>query len=201
MFVLSELKNIVKLHPRGFTKSLEQQIKDELNYKLSNRILIDVGLCICLYDILEIGESHIMPGDGSAHTKVRFRMLVFRPMKEEIIVGKIKSCSPEGVGVSLGFFDEIHIPADCLQHPARYDERDNVWVWEYPLEDGQHHDMFMDPGEQIRFRVIEQTFTDAGPRRESAKNDEEIKQEDRVPSYAVKATINEPGLGVLSWWN
>lgn len=33
-----------------------------------------------------------------------------------------------------------------------------MWVWEYPLEDGQHHDMFMDPGEQIRIRVIQQTF-------------------------------------------
>ena len=33
-----------------------------------------------------------------------------------------------------------------------------MWVWEYPLEEG-HHDMFMDPGEQIRFRVVSQTFT------------------------------------------
>ena len=40
----------------------QQQIKDELNYKLSNRVLINVGLCISLYDITEIGESHILPG-------------------------------------------------------------------------------------------------------------------------------------------
>lgn len=32
------------------------------NFIYNFRILIDVGLCICLYDILEIGESHIMPG-------------------------------------------------------------------------------------------------------------------------------------------
>ncbi len=26
-------------------------------------------------------------------------------------------------------------------------------------------------------------------------------QEERLPPYAVTATINEPGLGLLSWWN
>lgn len=25
-----------------------------------------------------------------------------------------------------------------------------MWVWEYPLEDDQHHDLYLDPGEQIR---------------------------------------------------
>jgi len=198
MFVLSELKSILKLNPRGFDKSLEQQVKDELNHKLSNRILLNVGLCIALYDILEIGESHILPGDGSAHTKVRFRMLVFRPIDEEIIGGKIKSCSREGVTVTLGFFDEIFIPAENLQHPSRYEETENVWVWEYPLEEG-HHDLFMDPGEQLRLRITSQSFTDVGPKDDS--KDQETKQEDRKPSYSVKATINEPGLGLISWWS
>jgi len=199
MFVLSDLRNIVKLHPRGFSKSLEQQVKDELNYKLSNRVLINVGLCISLYDILDLGESHILPGDGSAHTKVRFRMLVFRPSKEEILTGKIKSCNRDGVTVTLGFFDEIFIPADSLQHPARYEESESVWVWEYPTEDG-HHDLFMDPGEQIRFRVVSEQFTDTGPKQEIGK-ETEIKQEDRIAPYSVTGSINEPGLGLLSWWS
>ena len=40
----------------------KDQIKNELNYKLSNRVMINVGLCISLFDILEVGESHILPG-------------------------------------------------------------------------------------------------------------------------------------------
>ena len=42
-----------------------------------------------------------------------------------------------------------------------------VWVWEYPAEDeeGQpsSHDLFMDPGEEIRFRVTGETFVDCSP--------------------------------------
>ena len=34
---------------------------------------------------------------------------------------------------------------------ARYDEAESVWVWEYPTgeEEGGHHDLFMDPGQQV----------------------------------------------------
>ena len=105
----------------------------------------------------------ICAGDGASHTRVRFRMLVFRPELEEVLVGKIKSCSKEGVHVTLEFFDDILIPADCLQHPARYDDNESVWIWEYPLEEDEHKDFFMDPGETIRFRVCSESFVETGP--------------------------------------
>ena len=102
-------------------------------------------------------------GDGSSHTRVRFRMLVFRPDLDEVIVGKIKNCCKEGVYVSLEFFDDILIPAESLQFPSRYDDSESVWIWEYPLEEDEHHDLFMDAGEQIRFRVTSESFVDSGP--------------------------------------
>merc|ERR1712098_671039 len=89
--------------------------------------------------------------------------LVFRPHMEEVLIGKIKSCSKEGVHVSLEFFDDILIPAESLQHPSRFDEAESVWVWEYPTEDDDHHDLFMDPGEQVRLRVTAERFVDTGP--------------------------------------
>ena len=96
-------------------------------------------------------------------------MLVFRPDLDEVMVGKIKNCSKEGVHVSLEFFDDILIPAESLQFPSRYDDSESVWIWEYPLEDNEHHDLFMDAGEQIRFRVISESFVDSGPAKKSHK--------------------------------
>ena len=107
-----------------------------------------------------------------------------------------------------------------------------VWVWEYPTEgdDEQvtHHDLYMDPGEEIRFRVTSEVFVDTSPTggniQESttrtmshlpnqasgstsnatnpSTHDPEGKMSDdkKVPFF-LKASINEPGLGLLSWWN
>lgn len=49
--------------------------------------------------------------------------------------------------VSLGFFDDIIIPPNALQHPSRFDEQEQAWVWEYSTGDGDKHDLFMDPGQ------------------------------------------------------
>lgn len=59
--------------------------------------MLNVGLCIALKDITKLGDSIILPGDGASHTEVFFRYIVFRPTIGEVISGKIRSCSREGV--------------------------------------------------------------------------------------------------------
>ena len=61
------------------------------------QVVAKVGLCVALFDVLSMDDSYIFPGDGAAHTKVEFRYVIFRPFVEEVIVGKIKNCSKEGV--------------------------------------------------------------------------------------------------------
>lgn len=65
--------------------------------------------------------------------------------------------------VTLGFFDDILIPPTALQHPSRFEEAEQAWVWEYPLEDDEKHDLFMDIGEPIKFRVSGDIFEESSP--------------------------------------
>nr|CAG4638731.1 EOG090X0DHL [Cyclestheria hislopi] len=202
MFVLSLFKQTVRVSPHCFKKNLDEAIGEELNKKFANKVVLNVGLCIALWDITKREESYILPGDGGSHTKVHFRFVVFRPFLEQILVGKIKNCNPDSVQISLGFFDDIIIPAENLQHPSRFDEAEHLWVWEYQTDEGKH-DLFMDTGEEIRFRVVSETFNDttpAGPNMESKEAISDAKENKRIP-YLITATISEPGLGLLSWWS
>lgn len=49
---------------------------------------------------------------------------------------------------------DIYIP------PSDPDEQ--LWVWQYETE-GETHDMFMDLEEEVRFRVVQETFVDTIP--------------------------------------
>ncbi|CAL1286482.1 unnamed protein product [Larinioides sclopetarius] len=168
---------------------------------LKIHIVKDVGLCIALYEITKLEDSYIFPGDGASHTGVYFSYIVFRPFMNEVLVGKIRSCSREGVHVSLGFFDDILIPKDDLQQPSRFDEKEQLWVWVFNSEEsGQSHDLFMDRDEPIRFRVLEGTFVDTTPTSPENENTESEEKDRRIPYY-LAGTINEPGLGLLSWWS
>ncbi|XP_072530648.1 DNA-directed RNA polymerase III subunit RPC8 isoform X1 [Salminus brasiliensis] len=217
MFVVVEMVDTVRIPPWTFHRQLNDAIAEELNKKLANKVVYNVGLCICLYDITKLEDSYIFPGDGASHTKVHFRYVVFHPFLDEILVGKIKYCSQEGVHVSLGFFDDIVIPPESLQQPAKFDEAEQVWVWEYETDEGAH-DLYMDQGEEIRFRVVDELFLDTSPTGPST--DPEAPANSKNPGaapapaaatddgaqkkespYTLMASISEPGLGLLSWWS
>ena len=116
MFVLSELEDNVRVKPTDFSKIPSLAITDELNKKYANRIIHDLGLGIRVFDISSISDPIVLAcQDGSYQTKVVFRLVVFRPFKGEILVGKVKDGSLEhGLKVSLGFFDDIVVPPAFL---------------------------------------------------------------------------------------
>ncbi|KAK1877790.1 DNA-directed RNA polymerase III subunit RPC8 [Dissostichus eleginoides] len=181
-------------------------------FVLVEMVVFNVGLCICLYDITKLDDSYIFPGDGASHTIVHFRYVVFHPFLDEILLGKIKYCSQEGVHVTMGFFDDILIPPESLQQPAKFlsDEAEQVWLWEYETDEGAH-DLYMDQGEDIRFRVTDEMFVDTSPTGPSAAETPTIPGQPVAPPaeevekkeapYTLIGTICDPGLGLLSWWN
>ena len=69
------------------------------------------------------GDPYVYPSEGSAHQLVKFRLVVFRPSPSEILIGKVLSCSIEGLLVSMDFFDNIIIPSNLLQSPSIFDPK------------------------------------------------------------------------------
>jgi SHS2 domain found in N terminus of Rpb7p/Rpc25p/MJ0397 len=52
------------VHPAQFGIPTEQALISEINKKYANRVLHDVGLCICVFDLVEVGEGKVRYGDG-----------------------------------------------------------------------------------------------------------------------------------------
>ncbi|XP_071131598.1 DNA-directed RNA polymerase III subunit RPC8-like [Mytilus edulis] len=203
MFVLVEMKDTVRIPPWLFNIKFNDAVNEALNKKFANKVVHNVGLCIALWDITKIEDSFIFPGDGASHSIVHFRYIVYRPFIDEVLTGKTKSCSKEGVYVSMGFFDDILIPADAMQHPSRFDDKEQLWAWSYEVEE-EKHDLFMDIGEEIRFRVVDETFVDTtptGPDGTSVETSDNSDSESKKSPYTIVGSISEPGLGLLSWWN
>uniref|UniRef100_A0A8W8I3Z9 RNA polymerase III subunit Rpc25 domain-containing protein n=1 Tax=Magallana gigas TaxID=29159 RepID=A0A8W8I3Z9_MAGGI len=82
-------------------------------------------------------------------------------------------------------------------------QHEQLWAWEYETDDGKH-DLFMDIGEEIRFRVVDEIFVDttpSGPDGTANQPSEISDTESKKTPYTIVGSISEPGLGLLSWWN
>nr|XP_036862044.1 DNA-directed RNA polymerase III subunit RPC8 [Manis javanica] len=114
------------------------------------------------------------------------------------------------VGLCICLFDITKLedayvfPGDGASHTKGAppsDDAEQVWVWEYETEEGAH-DLYMDIGEELRFRVVDESFVDTSPTGPSAagvaSSGEELPKKEAP--YTLVGSISEPGLGLLSWW-
>lgn len=201
MFVLVEMVDIVWIFFWQFERKFNDFIVEELNKKLVNKVVYNVGFCICLFDIIKLEDVYVFFGDGVLYIKVYFCCVVFYLFLDEIFIGKIKGCSLEGVYVFLGFFDDIFIFLELLQQLVKFDEVEQVWVWEYEMEEGVY-DFYMDIGEEICFWVVDESFVDMFFIGFSLVDviifSEELLKKEVL--YMFVGFISELGLGFFFWW-
>ncbi len=158
MFVLTTISESVRLSPQKLKYDYVQAIALSLNQKYCNRVILDVGLAISVFDVLEAGDPYVHSGHAAAFVAVKFRLIVFRPFVGQVLEGYVRSAKEDGIHVSLTFFDDIVIPPSCLAPGMRFDAAEQLWVWHY-----EGAVMFIDVGERIRFRVLRQIFSEAPP--------------------------------------
>ena len=114
MFILTTISDLVQIPPHEFYRKDREEIEDKINEKYSNKVVQNVGFCIALYDLLSASDGLISHGTGNVNVNVTFRMIMFRPFKGEIILGRIDQQDVKGINVSTEFFDDIHVPAEML---------------------------------------------------------------------------------------
>jgi DNA-directed RNA polymerase III subunit RPC8 len=130
MFIITTTVDTIRVPAHMLALPALVALHKEIDLKYPNRVLMDVGLVVCRYgDCLKITNGTCVPGDGGSHHDCLFRLVVFRPFVEEVCLGKIVKSTAEGVQVSLGFFQDIFIPAYWMLRPSQYDEKIGLWVW------------------------------------------------------------------------
>jgi DNA-directed RNA polymerase subunit E' len=109
MFQLVSLEDVVRVPPDKFGTPLEQVALELLKLKYESTINPEHGYLILVTrtEVDRVGK--IIAGDGATYHKVKFEVLAFYPLKQEIVEGEIVEVTDFGAFVRIG-------PADALLH-------------------------------------------------------------------------------------
>jgi len=193
MFLLTTISDLVQIAPEDFAKFSAVAIEDNINEKYANKVIQEIGLCICFYDLLESSDGLIGHGTGLVNVNVQFRLIVFRPFKGEILLGRIASATENGIKIGLEFFNDILVPPDFLPQGSRFDFADHVWMW-----DNEGATFYFDVGEVVRFRVEAEEWHDQIPNAPDQLEPAAVSE--RRPPYSIVGSVQMAGLGPISWW-
>ncbi|KAM0435997.1 hypothetical protein ACHAPT_002889 [Fusarium lateritium] len=192
MFILTKIADLVQIAPEDFSKRSKDAIEDNINAKYSNRVIQKIGLCICLYDLQWASEGLIGHGTGLVNVNVEFRMVVFRPFKGEVMMGRIRSSTPAGINVGTDFFDDIFVSFEDLPPGAEYSHSDQLWIWNVDEEQR----LFYDNHEMVRFQIFDEEWHDQAPAGPTQQEESPAKT-----PYRIKATMAADGMGPCIWWD
>ena len=61
---------------------------------------------------------------------------MFRPFLNEVLIGKVRSCTAEGLRVSVDFFDDIFVPKSniLMDNEFRHEGGRQKWVTGFALD-------------------------------------------------------------------
>ncbi|KAL5103333.1 F-box/LRR-repeat protein 16 [Taenia crassiceps] len=150
-------------------------------------------------DVVVIKPKKFGADIGEWIIPISFRLICFRPSIDEVIIGAVKNCTPDGLHISLYFFDDIFVPADKLRHPSKFDYEQQCWIWQYE-DDGESADLRIERNDTIRFRVEQEIWQDPNPNGEKQDQNQATFPFGNKSPYVIVGSIVSDGLGLTCWW-
>ncbi|KAF7837466.1 DNA-directed RNA polymerase III subunit RPC8 [Senna tora] len=176
MFYLSRIEHTLHIPPHLLSLPIQEAVHKELEKLFLDKVVANLGLCVSVYDIRSIEGGFIFPGEGAATYMVVFTLIMFRPFVGEIIAAKLLASDSDGLRLSLGFFDDIYVPAHHMPNPSHF---------EGEPKNSCHCG-------QIKFRVQSVSYPSIP-----------VEQPNESKPFApmvVTGSLDHDGLGPVSWW-
>jgi len=107
---LAEVEDHVRVEPRHFGLPTHESIEKQLNESYVDSVSKDLGYVISVVSVEDVGDGVIIPGDGAAYYKSRFKVLVWKPELHELVYGTIAEIASFGAFMDMGVMQGmIHI--------------------------------------------------------------------------------------------
>jgi DNA-directed RNA polymerase subunit E' len=112
VYSIYSVKDTFKMPPEYFGEDIEKVAASILQTKYEGRIDKDIGVVVAIFNVRNIGDGLIYPGDPSTHHDAEFDILSFMPQVEEVVAGQVTELVEFGAFVRIG-------PMDGLVHVSQ----------------------------------------------------------------------------------
>ncbi|MDD5178440.1 MAG: DNA-directed RNA polymerase [Candidatus Nanoarchaeia archaeon] len=152
MFYETEARSYVRVAPDLFKEDSEKAILNSLKERFDGFISKELGAVIAVSEITKVGEGVIIPGDGAAYYDTTFKLFVFKPELQEVLLAKVNDITDFGAFMDIGAIDGmIHI-SQTMDDFVSFSKA-NVLT-------GKQTKMVLKSGDLCRARIIAVSFKD-----------------------------------------
>lgn len=171
MFYIVDVEDYVRVEPKLFGLDTAEAVKQQLHETYTDFQDKDLGDVIDILEVLEVKDGIIIPGDGAAYYKSRFKLAVFKPELQELVYGQIQEITSFGAFIDMGITrGMIHI-SQTMDDYVSFSKTGSL-----AGKDGKRS---LNVGDNCIARIVAISFKGDEPK--------------------IGLTMRQPGLGKLEW--
>lgn len=157
MYNKMRLVDTVRIPPEKIGHEVKEVVLEALQEKLEGRIDKTLGAIVAIIDVVEVGEGHILAGDGAIYYETTFDALVFKPEMQEIIDGRVVEIVEFGAFIGIGPLDGLLHVSQITDDYVSYDEKNARLV-------GKETGRAITEGDSVRVRIVSVSLNEREPR-------------------------------------
>ncbi len=150
------LEDYVRIPVHKFGEPLERAAYEQLKEMYEGRVEPDVGVYVKILDLSVSKRGVIRFGDSATYHSVRFKVLVFTPMVNEVVEGDIVNTTDFGAFVRLGPINGfIHKTQLLSDNVIFYDKQSQTFI-------GEKSKRRVGKGDTVRARIVGVSYVMSG---------------------------------------
>ncbi|XP_050529442.1 DNA-directed RNA polymerase II subunit RPB7-like isoform X5 [Daktulosphaira vitifoliae] len=148
MFFHIALEHEVLLHPKYFGPQLMESVKTKLYREVEGTCTGKYGFVIAVTHIDNIGSGLILPGQGLVVYSVKYKAIVFRPFKGEVLEAVVTQLNKVGMFADIG-------PLSCfISHHSIPNELQFCPNTSPPCYKSKEENIAIQPEDTIRLKIV-----------------------------------------------
>ncbi|MBT4597071.1 MAG: DNA-directed RNA polymerase [Candidatus Diapherotrites archaeon] len=174
MFYKTQINDKVRVPPKKLGAKVKSSLLDICKEDYEGRIDQGYGVIVAVTGIGDIGEGHIIPGDGAAYYEAEIEMLTYKPLMHEIVRGTITEATEFGAFVRVGPIEGLIHVSQIMDDFINYDAKLPGFV-------GKKTEKKIIPEDNVMARVVT------------------ISMKGETSNSKVGLTMRQPFLGKVDW--
>ncbi|AYK14350.1 MAG: DNA-directed RNA polymerase [Methanosarcina flavescens] len=175
MYKMMRLVDTVRIPPTLLGEEVAPTVKNALREKLEGQVDKKLGSLVAIHKIVEIGEGHILVGDGAVYYDVTFEAIMFVPELQEIIEGEVVEAVSFGVFIGMGPMDGLLHVSQITDDFISYDAKNARLVT-------KNGGKSIAEGDHVRARIVAVSINEREPKESK-----------------IGLTMRQTALGKLQW--
>ena len=128
LYYINTIEDTVSISPANFGQDVNKTALEALRKKYERTLDRDLGIIVTVFNVRDVSDGMILPGDPSTRHTATFDVLSFNLEIDEIVAGEVSELADFGCFVRLGPLDGLVHLSQITSDFISYDKKSSAFV-------------------------------------------------------------------------